>query len=49
MVLIVVVLVVVIPIGVLVSGAALSAVLGWLLKDDVEARHEGTEYVDLGR
>jgi hypothetical protein len=47
-VLIVVVLFVVIPVGVLVSGAALSGVLGGLLKDDAEQRYEGTEYVELG-
>jgi hypothetical protein len=41
------VIVVVIPVGVLVSGGVLSAVLGWLLKSDAEARNEGSELIDL--
>jgi hypothetical protein len=47
-VIIVFVLVVAIPVAVLVSGAVLAAVLGWLAKSDAEARYEGTEYVDMG-
>jgi hypothetical protein len=47
-VIIVFVLLVVIPVGVLVSCAALAGVLGWLLKDDAETAYEGTEYVELG-
>ena len=41
------VIVVVIPMGALIGGAVLSAILGWFLKDDVEAAHEGSEVVDL--
>ncbi len=47
-VIIVLVLVVAIPVAVLVSGAVAAAVLGWLAKDDVEKRYEGTEYIDMG-
>ncbi|CAN5719381.1 hypothetical protein BH20ACT2_BH20ACT2_19870 [soil metagenome] len=46
-VIIVVVIVVAIPVGVLVSGAVLSATLGWALHDDVERSHEGSELLDL--
>jgi hypothetical protein len=45
---IVVVLVVVIPVAVLMTGAIAAAVLGWLLKSEVEAEYEGTPYVDMG-
>jgi hypothetical protein len=48
-VLIVVVLVVVIPVGVLISGGVAAAVLGWSLKEDAERRNEGSELVELNR
>lgn len=41
------VVVVAIPVGVLVSGAVASAVLGWFLRDTAEATHEGSELIDL--
>jgi hypothetical protein len=44
---IVVVLVVAIPVAVLMSGAAGAAILGWLVKTDVDATHEGSELLDL--
>lgn len=46
---IVVVLVIAIPVGVLVSGALASAILGFFLKDDVERSHEGSELVATNR
>jgi hypothetical protein len=46
---IVVVLVVVIPVSVVMSGSVMAAILGWGLKDDVEAAHEGSELIDLNR
>jgi threonine/homoserine/homoserine lactone efflux protein len=46
-VIIVVVLVIAIPVAVLVSAAVGAGVLGWLLTEDVNERHEGTEWVDL--
>lgn len=43
---IIVVLVIVVPVGVLVSGAVASALLGWLVNDDVDRSHEGSELVE---
>jgi hypothetical protein len=48
-IIIAVVLVVVIPVAVCMSGAAVAWILGWFLKDDAEKRFDGTEYVELGR
>lgn len=48
-ILIAIVIVIVIPVGLLMSGAVLSAVLGWFLRDDAESRYEGSELVDLNR
>ncbi|HEX6425949.1 MAG TPA: hypothetical protein VFZ79_20825 [Acidimicrobiales bacterium] len=48
-VLIVVVLLVVIPVGVMMSGAVVAAALGWTLKDDADARYEGSELIALNR
>ena len=44
---IVIVLLVVIPIGVIVTGAVVASILGWALKDNGEATHEGSELIDL--
>jgi hypothetical protein len=44
-----IVLVVVIPVAVMLTGAAVAALLGWFVKDDVEDRFEGSEYLELGR
>jgi hypothetical protein len=43
----VIVLVVVLPMVVIMGGAVIAAALGWFLKDDAEARHAGSELVDL--
>jgi cytochrome b subunit of formate dehydrogenase len=40
------ILLVVIPVGVLMSGAIVAAVLGWVLRDDAEKRHEGSELIE---
>ncbi|HET9609636.1 MAG TPA: hypothetical protein VFP06_08505 [Acidimicrobiales bacterium] len=48
-VLIVVVLVVVIPVAVMMSGAVVAAALGWALRDDAEARYQGSELIALNR
>jgi hypothetical protein len=48
-ILMVIVLVLVIPVAVLVSGAVVAALLGWSLKDDAEARNEGSELIDLNK
>ena len=42
-----VVLVLVFPVMFLMTGAVGAAILGSLLKDDGEKRHEGSELVDL--
>jgi len=43
---IVLVLVVGIPLGVIWGGAAAALVLGWFLRDDALARHEGSELIE---
>lgn len=48
-IIIVIVLVVAIPVGVLISGGVFAGILGTFLRNDADARFEGTEYVDLGR
>jgi hypothetical protein len=44
-----IVLVVVIPVAVCMSGAAVAALLGWSLKNDADARNEGSELIELNR
>jgi len=44
---IVLVLIVGIPVGVLMSGAVGAGILGWLVKSDVDASHEGSELLDI--
>ncbi|HKA83598.1 MAG TPA: hypothetical protein VKD21_07030 [Acidimicrobiales bacterium] len=48
-ILMVIVLVLVIPIAVLVSGAVAAALLGWSLKGDAEARNQGSELIALNK
>ena len=43
---IIVVLVVAIPVSVLMSTGVLAGVLGWLIKDDVDRSHEGSELLE---
>lgn len=45
-IIIAIVLVVAIPVGVMVSGAVASAGLGWVLKDEAETSHPGSELID---
>ena len=42
-----IVLVVVIPISVILTGALIAGILGWALKDNGDATHEGSELIDL--
>jgi hypothetical protein len=42
-----VILVVVIPVSVILTGAVVAGILGWSLKDNGEATHEGSELIDL--
>ena len=48
-VLMIAVLVVVLPILVMMSGAVVAAALGWSLKEDAEATHEGSELIALNK
>lgn len=43
---IVVLLVIVIPVGVLVSGGAAAGIIGWALRRNGEETHEGSELID---
>jgi hypothetical protein len=42
-----IVILVVIPVGVIMTGALVAAILGWSLKDNGETTHEGSELIDL--
>ena len=46
-IIIVVLILVVLPVGMCMTGAAVAALLGWTLKDNGEATHEGSELIDL--
>lgn len=48
-IIIAVVLVIAIPVAVLMSTGVLAGVLGWLLKDDVDRTHEGSELIATNR
>lgn len=45
--LVIVALVVVIPVGVMITCAVIAAALGASLKNDVDAHYEGSEYLEL--
>ena len=45
-VIIVIVCVIVIPVGVMATGAAIAAIFGASLKSHAEATHEGSELID---
>jgi hypothetical protein len=48
-VLIVIAIVIVIPVGLMMAGPVVAAALGWSLKEDAEARNEGSELIALNR
>ena len=48
-ILMIVVLVIVIPVAVMMTGAVVAAALGWSLKQDAEATHEGSELIALNK
>jgi hypothetical protein len=48
-VIIVFVLVIGLPVATLIGGLVGAAGLGWLLKDDVDARYEGSELLETNR
>jgi hypothetical protein len=43
------IIVIVIPVAICMSGALVAGILGWAAKEDAEARHEGSELIDLNR
>ena len=42
-----VIILVLIPVAVCMSGGVVAGILGWALKDNGEATHEGSELIDL--
>lgn len=46
-VLIVFALLIALPVGTLLGGAVLAAILGWLVKAEVDAEHVGSELLEL--
>jgi hypothetical protein len=38
-----------IPVALILTGALVASALGWLVKDDVDGEHADSEYLDLGR
>jgi hypothetical protein len=40
-------LLIAVPVGVMITGAVIAAGLGWMLKEQVEDDHEGSELVAL--
>lgn len=46
-IIIIVVLLVLIPVSVCITGGIVAAGLGWTLKDNGEATHEGSELIEL--
>ncbi len=48
-ILVTIAIVIAIPVAVMMTGAALSGVIGWFLKDDAEDRYEGSELIELNR
>lgn len=48
-IIILVVLLVVMPVGVLMSGGVAAGILGFLVNDDVDRTHEGSELLETNR
>ncbi len=46
-ILLVVILLVGIPVSVMMTGGVVAGLLGWTLKENGEATHEGSELVDI--
>jgi hypothetical protein len=46
---ILVVVLLLIPVMVLMTGGIAAAALGWFLKSDADARHEGSELIELNK
>jgi hypothetical protein len=41
------VILIALPVGLLMTGAVASAILGWFLREDAEESHAGSELIDL--
>ena len=48
-VIVAIIIVIVIPVSLMMSGAVVAGLLGWSLKDDAAERYEGSELVDLNK
>jgi hypothetical protein len=48
-ILVVVAIVIAIPMGLMVSGAVASMLLGWTLQEDIAERYEGSELIEHNR
>ncbi|NLA36164.1 MAG: hypothetical protein GX868_10855 [Actinobacteria bacterium] len=46
-IIIVIALLVVIPVGVMVSGGAIAGIISFFVQKEADARHEGSELIDL--
>jgi hypothetical protein len=46
-ILIALIILVAIPVSVMMTGAVVAGLLGWALRDNGEATHEGSELIDL--
>jgi hypothetical protein len=44
----IVIVLLLIPVALFMTGAVVAGVLGYFLRRDIEAEYEGTEYVKLG-
>ncbi len=44
-----IVLVAVLPVAFMLTGGAIAVALGWLLRDNGEVTHEGSELIELNR
>ena len=41
------VILVFLPVSISMTGAVVAGIIGWFATDDAEARHEGSELIDL--
>ena len=46
-IIIAVIILIAIPVSIMMTGAIVAGILGWSLKDNGEATHEGSELIDL--
>ncbi len=46
---VIIVVLLLIPVAVIMTGAIGAAIIGWFVKDDVDAAYVDSEYLDLGR